>query len=122
MPSIAAGMQTRLRTLGEIVTFAGKGIVQIPQATRYMREVWWYAAFLAIGSTPIALALTYFTGSECSVEAYYSLSQIGPQAFGGVFNAICDTREITPPFFRFSVGAKGGCGLVAGVGTTGGNA
>ncbi len=114
---IAAGVQTRLRTLGEIVAFAGKGIAQIPQSTRFMREVWWYAAFLAIGSTPIALTLTYFTGSECSVEAYYSLSQIGAQSLAGVFNAICDTREITPLFFGFAVGAKVGCGLVAELGT-----
>ena len=117
MASIATGMQNRLRTLGEIVSFAGKGVVQIPQSTRYMREVWWYAAFLAIGSTPIALVLTYFTGSECSVEAYYSLSQIGAQSLAGVFNAICDTREITPLFFGFAVGAKVGCGLVAELGT-----
>jgi phospholipid/cholesterol/gamma-HCH transport system permease protein len=104
-------------TLGEIVQFAGTGVAQIPQSTRYIREVWWYAAFLAIGSTPIALILTYFTGSECSVEAYYSLSQIGAQSLAGVFNAICDTREITPLFFGFAVGAKVGCGLVAELGT-----
>ncbi len=82
-----------------------------------MREVWWYAAFLAVGSTPVALVLTYFTGSECSVEAYYSLSQIGAQSLAGVFNAICDTREITPLFFGFAIGAKVGCGLVAELGT-----
>jgi phospholipid/cholesterol/gamma-HCH transport system permease protein len=115
--SMAVSMQNRLRTLGEMVAFAGKGILQIPQSTRFMREVWWYAAFLAIGSTPIALTLTYFTGSECSVEAYYSLSQIGAQSLAGVFNAICDTREITPLFFGFAVGAKVGCGLVAELGT-----
>src|SRR5712692_4892325 len=63
------------RLLGEVIQFAGTSIIQIPQATRYMREVWWYAAFIAVGSTPVALVLTYFTGSECSVEAYYSLSQ-----------------------------------------------
>jgi len=117
MASIAAGARSRIRTLGEIVSFAGKGVAQIPQSTQYMREVWWYAAFLAIGSTPIALTLTYFTGSECSVEAYYSLSQIGAQSLAGVFNAICDTREITPLFFGFAVGAKVGCGLVAELGT-----
>ena len=115
--SVAAVARNRIRTLGEIVAFATKAVVQIPQSTRYMREVWWYAAFIAIGSTPVALVLTYFTGSECSVEAYYSLSQIGAQALAGVFNAICDTREITPLFFGFAIGAKVGCGLVAELGT-----
>jgi phospholipid/cholesterol/gamma-HCH transport system permease protein len=113
----ATGLRSRFETLGKIVNFAGGGIAHIPQSTRYMREVWWYAAFLAIGSTPVALVLTYFTGSECSVEAYYSLSQIGAQSLAGVFNAICDTREITPLFFGFAIGAKVGCGLVAELGT-----
>ncbi len=117
MATVAANTRNRIRTLGEIVGFASKGVAQIPQSARYMREVWWYAAFLAIGSTPIVLVLTYFTGSECSVEAYYSLSQIGAQSLAGVFNAICDTREITPLFFGFAVGAKVGCGLVAELGT-----
>jgi len=109
--------RARVETLGRIVNFAGAALVHIPQSTRYMREIWWYAAFLAIGSTPVALVLTYFTGSECSVEAYYSLSQIGAQSLAGVFNAICDTREITPLFFGFAIGAKVGCGLVAELGT-----
>lgn len=115
--SVASTVRNRTRVLGEIVQFAGTGVAQIPQSTKYIREVWWYAAFLAIGSTPIALILTYFTGSECSVEAYYSLSQIGAQSLAGVFNAICDTREITPLFFGFAIGAKVGCGLVAELGT-----
>ena len=110
-------VRSSIETLGKIVNFSGGAIVRIPQSTRYMREIWWYAAFLAIGSTPVALILTYFTGSECSVEAYYSLSQIGAQSLAGVFNAICDTREITPLFFGFAIGAKVGCGLVAELGT-----
>jgi len=113
----AHGIRGQVETLGKIVNFAGGAIAHIPQSTRYMREVWWYAAFLAVGSTPVALVLTYFTGSECSVEAYYSLSQIGAQSLAGVFNAICDTREITPLFFGFAIGAKVGCGLVAELGT-----
>jgi phospholipid/cholesterol/gamma-HCH transport system permease protein len=115
--SFADGVRSRFVTLGEMVQFAGGALAHIPQSTRYMREIWWYAAFIAIGSTPVALVLTYFTGSECSVEAYYSLSQIGAQSLAGVFNAICDTREITPLFFGFAIGAKVGCGLVAELGT-----
>jgi phospholipid/cholesterol/gamma-HCH transport system permease protein len=116
-PSRFAGVRNGVETLGNVVNFAGGAIGHIPKSTRYMREVWWYAAFLAVGSTPIALVLTYFTGSECSIEAYYSLSQIGAQSLAGVFNAICDTREITPLFFGFAIGAKVGCGLVAELGT-----
>jgi phospholipid/cholesterol/gamma-HCH transport system permease protein len=117
MGAAASRVRGWSRTLGEIVRFAATGIVQMPRSARYLREVWWYAAFIAIGSTPVALVLTYFTGSECSVEAYYSLSQIGAQSLAGVFNAICDTREITPLFFGFAIGAKVGCGLVAELGT-----
>jgi phospholipid/cholesterol/gamma-HCH transport system permease protein len=104
--------------LGEIVAFAGRGLSGIPRSLAYTGEIWWYAAFLAIGSTPVALILTYFSGSECSVEAYYSLLQLGgAQSLSGLFNALCDTREITPLFFGFAVGAKVGCGLVAELGT-----
>ncbi|MBV8195372.1 MAG: ABC transporter permease [Candidatus Dormibacteraeota bacterium] len=114
---IVTGIRSRIENFGRMVNFAGGALARIPQSTRYMREIWWYAAFLAVGSTPVALVLTYFTGSECSVEAYYSLSQIGAQSLAGVFNAICDTREITPLFFGFAIGAKVGCGLVAELGT-----
>jgi phospholipid/cholesterol/gamma-HCH transport system permease protein len=104
--------------LGEIIVFATRGLTGIPHALRYAGEVWWYAAFLALGSTPVALAITYFSGSECSVEAYYSLHQLGgAESLAGVFNALCDMREITPLFFGFAVGAKVGCGLVAELGT-----
>ncbi|MGH7686446.1 MAG: MlaE family ABC transporter permease [Candidatus Dormibacteria bacterium] len=116
-PAVVTGMRARLENLGRMVQFSGGALAHIPQSTRYMREIWWYAAFIAIGSTPVALVLTYFTGSECSVEAYYSLSQIGAQSLAGVFNALCDTREITPLFFGFAIGAKVGCGLVAELGT-----
>jgi len=116
--SVASVAKQRVQTLGEIVQFAGTGVAQIPQSTKYVREVWWYAAFLAVSSSPVALVMTYFTGSECSVEAYYSLHQLGgAESLAGVFNALCDTREITPLFFGFAIGAKIGCGLVAELGT-----
>jgi len=103
---------------GEVIVFAGRAIAAFPGALRHTREVWWYAAFLALGSTPVALAITYFSGSECSVEGYYSLHQLGgAESLVGVFNALCDMREITPLFFGFAVGAKVGCGLVAELGT-----
>ena len=113
----APGMQL-FDVLGEIVLFAGRSLASVPRALRYRNEIWWYAAFLAIGSTPVALLMTYFSGSECSVEAYYSLHQLGgAESLAGVFNALCDMREITPLFFGFAIGAKVGCGLVAELGT-----
>lgn len=105
-------------SFGAILTFAGKAIAGIPRSVRYLREIWWYAAFLAIGSTPVALVITYISGSECSVEGFYSLNQLGgAQSLVGIFNALCDTREITPLFFGFAIGAKVGCGIVAELGT-----
>src|ERR1700716_834567 len=104
--------------LGEILSFAVRGLAGIPGALRHTSEIWWYAAFLAIGSTPVTLVITYISGSECSVEAYYSLHQLGgAEALARVFNALCDMREITPLFFGFAIGAKVGCGLVAELGT-----
>jgi phospholipid/cholesterol/gamma-HCH transport system permease protein len=104
--------------LGAVLMFAARGLAAIPKALRHSGEIWWYAAFLAVGSTPVALVITYFSGSECSVEAYYSLHQLGgAESLAGVFNALCDLREITPLFFGFAVGAKIGCGIVAELGT-----
>src|SRR5947207_11330444 len=104
--------------LGQIVLFSVVALRSIPRALRYRNEIWWYAAFLAISSTPVALVITYFSGSECSVEAYYSLHQLGgAESLAGVFNALCDMREITPLFFGFAIGAKVGCGIVAELGT-----
>jgi phospholipid/cholesterol/gamma-HCH transport system permease protein len=105
-------------TVGEILIFAARCLADIPAAFRYAGEIWWYAAFLAISSTPVTMVMTYFSGSECSTEGYYSLHQLGgAEALVGVFNALCDTREITPLFFGFALGAKVGCGLVAELGT-----
>src|SRR3981081_400000 len=105
-------------SVGKILVFGGGFLGQTPQMlARYMGEVWWYAAFLAVGSTPVVLLLVAFTGAQCSVEAYYSLSQIGAQGLVGVFNALCDMREITPLFFGFALGATIGCGLVGELGT-----
>jgi phospholipid/cholesterol/gamma-HCH transport system permease protein len=105
-------------TLGAIVQFSGGALADTPKSLKYAGEIWWYAAFLAVGSTPVALVMTYFSGSECSVEAYYSLHQLGgAESLAGIFNALCDTREITPMFFGFAIGAKVGCGLVAELGT-----
>jgi phospholipid/cholesterol/gamma-HCH transport system permease protein len=107
-----------LEVAGEIVLFGARAFGSIPRAIRYSGEIWWYAAFLAVSSTPVVLVMTYFTGSECSVEAFYSLHQLGgAESLAGVFNALCDTREITPLFFGFAIGAKVGCGLVAELGT-----
>lgn len=107
-----------LDTFGAIIAFGIRAFVGIPRSFRYAREIWWYATFLAIGSTPVALVITYISGSECSVEGYYSLSQLGgAQSLVGIFNALCDTREITPLFFGFAIGAKVGCGIVAELGT-----
>src|SRR5437660_12273942 len=107
--------------LGQIVLFAVRALSYVPlvlRSVRFRREIWWYAAFLAIFSTPVALVMTYFSGSECSVEAYYSLHQLGgAESLAGVFNALCDMREITPLFFGLAIGAKVGCGLVAELGT-----
>src|SRR5256886_14359626 len=100
--------------LGQIVLYAVRALSYVPmvlRSARFRREIWWYAAFLAVFSTPVALVMTYFSGSECSVEAYYSLHQLGGgESLGRVFKAPWDLRGMTPLFFGFSGGAQGGCG------------
>src|SRR5260370_31868126 len=93
-------------TFGAILTFAGRAIAGIPRSLRYAREIWWYAAFLAVGSTPVALVITYISGSECSVEGYYSLAQLGgAQSLVGIFKPSSDTPDLTPLFLCFASAA-----------------
>src|SRR5438874_3219044 len=104
--------------LGQIILFAVSALRSMPRSLRYHKEIWWYAAFFAIGSTPVALAMTYFSGSECSVEAYHTLHQLGgSESYAGIFNALCDLRDITHLFFGFAIGPQVVCGLVAELGT-----
>src|SRR2546430_13112585 len=96
--------------LGQIVLYAVRALSYVPmvlRSARFRREIWWYAAFLAVFSTPVALVMTYFSGSEGSVEAYYSLHQLGGAAsLAGVFHAAWGQPGITPPLFRFPTRAK----------------
>src|SRR2546429_585961 len=56
--------------------------------------------------------------SALKMPAYHTLHQLGgSESYAGIFNALCDLREITPLFFGFAIGAKVGCGLVAELGT-----
>src|SRR3989440_12321058 len=98
--------------LGQIILFSVVALRAIPRALAYRKEIWWYAAFLAVGSTPVALVMTYFSGSEGSVEAYYSLHQLGgAESLAGVFNALSGKREVTPHFFCFALRAQVGRGV-----------
>src|SRR5256884_6307479 len=100
--------------LGQIILFAVSALRSVPRALRYHKEIWWYAAFLAIGSTPVALAMTYFSGSECSVEAYHTLHQLGgTAAYPGIFNPLRDPPGMTPLFFGLPTRATDGSGLLA---------
>src|SRR2546430_15668061 len=100
--------------LGQIVLYAVRALSYVPmvlRSGRFRREIWWYAAFLAVFSTPVALVMTYFSGSECSVEAYYSLHQLGgAESPARVFNAPCGIRGVTPPVFGFAIRGQGCCG------------
>src|SRR5258708_13323777 len=83
---------------GEIVLFTLRALAAIPRALRYRDEIWWYAAFIAVSSSPVALVMTYFTGSECSVEAYYSLPHLGgAETLPGSSNPLSHTPNTTPP-------------------------
>src|SRR2546430_16944435 len=86
--------------LGQIVLFAVRALGYVPmvlRSARFRREIWWYAAFLAVFSTPVALVMTYFSGSGCSVEAHYSLPQLGgARRLAGVVNAVLGHRGVHP--------------------------
>ena len=57
--------------LGRIVLFATSALRAMPRSLRYTQEVWWYAAFLAISSTPVALVITYFSAQKSTGSSAY---------------------------------------------------
>src|SRR5258708_16611427 len=84
-------------SVGKILVFGGGVLGQTPlMLARYVGEVWWYAAFLAIGSTPVVLVLVAFTGLPCSVEPYYPLSHIGTHRLVRVLHALQPMPHIPP--------------------------
>ncbi|MCW3064673.1 MAG: hypothetical protein JWN32_1845 [Solirubrobacterales bacterium] len=118
---IARGFSDPVRRLlteaGEIASFAGRTIIEIPGSLRYSAEMLRQVGILITGSVLVLLAMQFTFGLTCGNESVYVLRGYGASSYAGVFSALCPIREATPFMFAYMVGAKIGCGYVAELGS-----
>jgi phospholipid/cholesterol/gamma-HCH transport system permease protein len=106
-----------LTRCGEIVSFSGQVVRDLPDARRYAAEVLQQAATLILTSGLIIWAMEGIIGTMCGTEASYTLKEVGAPIYSGVFNAWCGLRELAPYMWGYIFAAKVGCGFVAELGS-----
>jgi phospholipid/cholesterol/gamma-HCH transport system permease protein len=106
-----------LASVGDIAKFAGSVIRALPDVRKYSSEVLHQAGILILSSGLIIWVMEGVMGTECGLEASYTLKQIGAPIYSGVFNAWCGLREMAPYMWGYIFAAKVGCGLVAELGS-----
>jgi phospholipid/cholesterol/gamma-HCH transport system permease protein len=111
------GIKNVLGSVGEIARFSGSVIRSLPDVRKYSTEVFHQAGILILSSGLIIWVMQGVMGTECGLEASYTLKQIGAPIYSGVFNAWCSLREMAPYMWGYIFAAKVGCGLVAELGS-----
>ena len=111
------GIKSVLGSVGEIARFSGSVVRSLPDVRKYATEVLHQAGILILSSGLIIWVMQGVMGTECGLEASYTLKQIGAPIYSGVFNAWCSLREMSPYMWGYIFAAKVGCGLVAELGS-----
>ena len=106
-----------LAEAGELGSFAGRTVAEVPGAFRFTAEILRQAGILIVGSALVIWFMEFVMGLECGLEADYVLRGYGATAYSGVFTAWCAVREMAPYMFGYICAAKIGCGLVAEIGS-----
>lgn len=116
-PESENGIKSVLGAVGDIAKFSGSVIRSLPDVRKYGTEVLHQAGILILSSGLIIWVMQGVMGTECGLEASYTLKQIGAPIYSGVFNAWCSLREMAPYMWGYIFAAKVGCGLVAEIGS-----
>jgi phospholipid/cholesterol/gamma-HCH transport system permease protein len=111
------GIKAVLGAVGDIAKFSGSVVRSLPDVRKYATEVLHQAGILILSSGLIIWVMEGVMGTECGLEASYTLKQIGAPIYSGVFNAWCSLREMAPYMWGYIFAAKVGCGLVAEIGS-----
>jgi phospholipid/cholesterol/gamma-HCH transport system permease protein len=106
-----------LTTGGDILRFSFATVRGLGDVRKYASEVFRQAGILILSSGLIIWLMQFVIGSECGLEANYTLKQIGAPLYSGIFNAFCSLREMAPYMYAYIFAAKVGCGLVAEIGS-----
>jgi phospholipid/cholesterol/gamma-HCH transport system permease protein len=109
-------MKAGLVELGEIGRWMLRTTIELPAALRYPQEILRQTAIILLSNAiPIWSMLLVF-GVFIGELGFYTLTQIGAQAYMGLFAAAGTLKVTDPVFFGFVVAAKTGTGFVAELG------
>jgi phospholipid/cholesterol/gamma-HCH transport system permease protein len=111
------GIKSVLGQVGEIARFGGSVVRSLTDVRKYSTEVLHQTGILILSSGLIIWVMEAVMGTECGLEASYTLKQIGAPIYSGVFDAWCALREMAPYMWGYIFSAKVGCGLVAEIGS-----
>lgn len=115
---IAAKMRDGLATGGEIVLFTGRAVRTFPDMFRHhFTEVFHQAGVLILSSALVIWLMTFVMGSQCGLEASYSLESYGAPLYAGSWVSFCGMRELMGYMWGWMLAAKVGCGYVAEIGS-----
>lgn len=110
------GTRAALGQIGDIAIFGGHTLRDLPHLRKYSTEVLHQAGMLVLSSGLIIWIMEFVMGSECGLEASYTLRTIGAPLYSGVFNSWCAVRVMCPYMWGYIFSAKVGCGYVAELG------
>jgi phospholipid/cholesterol/gamma-HCH transport system permease protein len=110
-------LRDALAQVGDITKFSASVVRGLPDVRKYSTEVLHQAGILILSSGLIIWVMQGVMGTECGLEASYTLKQIGAPIYSGVFDAWCALREMAPYMWGYIFAAKVGCGLVAELGS-----
>lgn len=99
-----------------IMAWIGRTVIELPGALRYPTEVLRQVAILIKSSSLVLCGMLFAAGLYVGEIGHYVLSQIGAQAYIGVFSAAGTVKATCPVFFGYMLSAKIGCGYVAELG------
>jgi phospholipid/cholesterol/gamma-HCH transport system permease protein len=105
-----------LPLLGELASFGGELLRELPRVRTHGAETMRQAALIASGSTLVIMAAAFFAGGSCGLESTALARAFGFDPIAGGFSAWCSLREVVPFVFGYILAAKVGCGIVAELG------
>src|SRR5947209_1958073 len=100
------GIKSVLGQVGEIARFGGSVVRNLTDVRKYSTEVLHQTGILILSSGLIIWVMEAVMGTECGLEASYTLKQIGAPIYSGVFDAWCALREMAPYMWGYIFSAK----------------
>lgn len=116
-PAELTGVQRSLEDTGNLVTFAGRTIRDIPLALRlYPGECMRQVGSLLRSNLLVVLFMMLMLGALLGITGSFLFEGLGLQNFVGAISSVPMLRGVTEIVFGWVLAAKYGCGIVAELG------